>query len=155
MNCLVAKTRRFAARGFTLIEVMIVVAIVAILSAIAMPAYRDYIVRGQLADARNLLSGTAAQLEQFYQDNRSYANAANACGVGMPSSTKFTFTCALTGVAPVAANQGFTVTATGVGTTLGFVFTINQRRQQATTGLPAGWGTTPATCWISRKGETC
>jgi prepilin-type N-terminal cleavage/methylation domain-containing protein len=155
MNRCAARTRRFATSGFTLIEVMVVVAIVAILSAIAVPAYRDYIVRGQLADARNLMSGTAAQLEQFYQDNRSYANAAGVCGVVMPGNSRFTFTCALTGVAPVPANQGFTVTATGVGTTAGFVFTIDQRRRQATTSLPAGWGAYPATCWVAKKGETC
>ena len=84
--------RSMRARGFTLIELMIAVAIVAILVAVALPSYRDHILRGQLADARNLLSSTAARLEQFYQDNRNYGSTGAACGLGMPTSATFTFT---------------------------------------------------------------
>ena len=60
-------------RGFTLIEVVIVVSIIAILSAVAYPSYRDYLRRGQLADATNGLSVMRAQMERHFQDNRSYA----------------------------------------------------------------------------------
>ena len=59
--------------GFTLIELMIVVAIVAILSMVSYPSYRDYLIRGQLADATSALSMLRAQMERHFQDNRSYA----------------------------------------------------------------------------------
>jgi type IV pilus assembly protein PilE len=144
-------------RGFTLIELMIAVAIVAILTAIALPSYRDYIVRGNLADARNLLSTTAAQLEQFYQDNRNYGSTAGACGVAVPTATpRFTFTCNWgAGGAPFGTNQAFLLTASGTGATAGFTFTINQRGEQRTTALPAGWGTATVNCWVAGKGGQC
>ena len=64
---------RASGRGFTLIELMVTVAIVAILAAIAYPAYRNYVIRGQLVDATNGLSALRANMERFFQDNRTYA----------------------------------------------------------------------------------
>ena len=60
-------------RGFTLIELMITVAIVAILSAIAMPSYTQYILRSHRAEARNTLLSIAQRLEQNYTVSGSYA----------------------------------------------------------------------------------
>jgi type IV pilus assembly protein PilE len=137
----------FSARGFTLIEVMIVVAIVAILSAIALPAYRDYILRGQLSDARNQLSSWAAQMEQFYQDNRNYGTSGGACGITNANTTYFAYSCTNTG-------QAYVLTATGTGGTAGFSFTIDQISVRSST-LSAAWGGTTHACWITRKGETC
>ena len=59
-------------KGFTLLELMIVVAIVAILTTIAYPNYRDYVIRGQLVDATQGLSALRANLERYFQDNRTY-----------------------------------------------------------------------------------
>src|SRR5579864_6901524 len=59
-------------RGFKLIELMITVAIVAILAAIALPSYRDYVLRGQITQATNALSTLRANMERQYQDNRQY-----------------------------------------------------------------------------------
>ena len=56
--------------GFTLIEVMIVVAIVAILSAIAIPSYRNYVIRGKIPEATSNLSGQAVKMEQYFEDNK-------------------------------------------------------------------------------------
>jgi type IV pilus assembly protein PilE len=132
--------------GFTLIELMIAVAIVAILSAVALPSYRDYVIRGRLVDATNALSATRARMEQFYQDNRTY--------VGGPCATNQTVKdFAVVCDAPTATT--YTIRATGSGSTNGFVFSINQDQTQRTTGLPAGWGTAPVTCWVVRKGGAC
>ncbi|MGE5649003.1 MAG: type IV pilin protein, partial [Bacillota bacterium] len=58
--------------GFTLIELMVTVAVVAIIAAVAMPSYRDYVIRGKIPQATNNLSTLRAQLEQYYQDNQTY-----------------------------------------------------------------------------------
>src|SRR5574341_294426 len=67
-----------ASAGFTLIEVMITVAIVAILAGIAYPTYTDYIVRGRLVDAATALRATRARMEQYYQDNRTYTSVSSS-----------------------------------------------------------------------------
>ena len=149
--------------GFTLIEIMIVVAIVGILAAIAIPAYQDYIRRGQLPDGTGSLSSLRVQMEQFYQDNRVYAPAGGACGVGaVPAPTRyFTYACAPNIPAGAPAGQTYTITATGaVGAlTNGFVYTINQANVQATTGVPAGWALPPPPpaipCWVTRRSGLC
>ena len=65
-------------RGFTLIEIMIVVAIVAILSAIALPSYSDYVLRSKLPEAFSALSDQRIRLEQYYQGQQSLCR----CGRG-------------------------------------------------------------------------
>ncbi len=150
MNGLIYKAgalHRQSARGFTLIELMIVVAIVAILSAIALPAYRDYVLRGQLTDARSQLSIWAARMEQFYQDNRNYGSSGGACGTTVQNTQYFTYSCANTG-------QAFTLTATGTGGTAGFSFTIDQTSARTSTAS-AAWGGSTYACWIARRGEAC
>lgn len=150
------KTRH---NGFTIIEVMIVVAIVAILAAVALPSYRDYILRGKLVDAHNSLSDFRVRMEQYYQDNRRYDDGAGNCGATAPTSKYFTFT------APAcvpAANpaQTYVATATGVaGEGLsGFAFTINEANARTTTvSAPAttnGWSSNAA-CWIRSKPNVC
>lgn len=151
--------RPAAARGFTLIELMITVAIIAILAGVALPSYVDYVRRGQIPEAFAGLSDFRVKMEQYYQDNRNYgtANCVDAntpsWGASTPTLTyaaqeNFTFTCALT-----ASGQGYTLTATGsAGRVAGHVYTLNQNNQRATTSFK---GTTSTkSCWLT-KGSEC
>jgi type IV pilus assembly protein PilE len=81
----------FRERGFTLIELMIVVAVVAILAAVAYPSYQDHIARGQRSQGQQLLSDIAQRQEQFLLDGRRYATAFGTGGLGMqmPEGIKY------------------------------------------------------------------
>jgi prepilin-type N-terminal cleavage/methylation domain-containing protein len=136
-------------KGFTLIEVMIAVAIIGILAAIAIPSYKDYVIRGRLVDATNALSSTRAKLEQHFQDNRSYAT------VGTFTTPCASSTVGLFAITCVSDATTYTVTATGSGIVNGFIYTIKQDGTQATTGTKTGWGSFPVTCWQLKKGGSC
>jgi type IV pilus assembly protein PilE len=134
-----------AARGFTLIEIMVTVAILGILTAIALPQYRDYVVRARLTEAFSALSGLQPSAEQLWSNTRSFATVSTI----LPTDTN-TFTYA----ASNATASSYTVTATGIAQASGFVFTINQSGNRATTGVPTGW-TANANCWVDKRGGSC
>jgi type IV pilus assembly protein PilE len=138
--------RKDGSAGFTLIEMMIVVAIIGILAAIALPSYRNYVLRGKIVDATNKLSASRAKMEQYYQDNRTYVSG---CSFGSNDTTDFAFTCS-----GVKANE-YTITATGQGALSGFTYTIDQSGNMATSALPSSWGSTSTQCWITRPGGSC
>jgi type IV pilus assembly protein PilE len=133
-------------KGFTLIELMITVAVIAFLAAIAYPSYTAYVTRGKLAEGTSALSDGRVRMEQFFQDNRTYV------GGPAPAATA-NFTFAVTNPGTPAANS-YTITATGINGAAGFVYTINQNNVKATTAAPSGWGTS-TTCWVSKKGGGC
>ncbi|WP_426338313.1 type IV pilin protein [Pseudoduganella sp. S-14] len=140
--------------GFTLIEMMVTVAIIAILAAVAIPAYGDYIKTGRLPQATNNLASMRAKLEQYFQDNRSYDGACVAGTIAaLPQADDFVYSC------PTLTPTTYVVKAEGQGKMAGFTFTIDQSNNKKTIALPSGWGSaseaSPVTCWVRKKGGTC
>lgn len=141
-------------QGFTLIELMIAVAIVAILAMVAVPSYSAYIMRGHLAEAINGLGATRAQMERHYQDNRSYATVGaftTPCAADASTRTYGHFVISCSGT-PDATT--FTLQAVGSGPVTGFTYTIDQADVRATTAAATGWNTC-ASKWLTKKGESC
>lgn len=139
--------------GFTLIEVMITIAIVAILSAVAMPSYREYVIRGNVPEATSRLATKQVQMEQAFQDNRTYVGGAG-CTADTTSSKYFDFSCTDSGDA--VSQNAFTITAVGKGSMAGFKYTITQTGAKTTRAVPSGWSApSPNTCWAIKKGGVC
>lgn len=132
-------------RGFTLLELMIVVAVVAMLSAIALPAYTAYITRSRVPAALDALTAYASRMEQTYQDAGTYGTA--ACTPSLPTATNFTVSCSIAN-----GGQGYTATATGSGTMTGYTYSIDNTGTRRTVAHPKGLP--PTNCW-SLKGAKC
>lgn len=133
-------------QGFTLIELMIVIAVIGVLAAIAIPNYNEHVMRSRITGATSALADMQVRMEQYFQDNRTYVGACVANTVArMPANTAaFTFTC------PAPSATDYTIVATGAGPMANFIFNLTQSGK-STTGAPAGWPTNP-NCWVTSKG---
>lgn len=97
-------------RGFTLIELMIVVAIIAILAAIAIPTYLNYVLRSKVRVAQADVLTLSSAVENYRQRTLTYPASASSAEQGWaPGSNANNFTFAY---APTAGNVGYTITAT-------------------------------------------
>jgi type IV pilus assembly protein PilE len=147
-----ASFNRHRRSGFTLIEVMITVAIVGILAAIALPMYFDQVMRSKIIDGTTKISDFRSKMDRYFQDNRTYQNG-GACGVANPTVSTadyFTVTCN----APAATS--YVISGTGIATKGmgGFVYRVDQTGAKSTTGVPSGW-TGSGVCWVLRKDGSC
>lgn len=138
--------------GFTLIELVIAIAIVGILAAIAIPQYTEFVQRARITDATSAMNDFRVRMEQFFQDNRTYANAGN-CGIGNPADSSFQIVCS------AASAAGYQLDATGLaakgmGSFQYRLLVNNAGVTRSTVGAPAGW-TAPANCWAIRKNGDC
>jgi type IV pilus assembly protein PilE len=157
------------AKGFTIIEIMVVVTIIAILAAIALPSYQDYITRSKFQEATSTLADLRVKMEQNFMDNRRYnaTGVPGTCGVpgglvpAVPGAKYFTFACASSN--PTGANdQQFAITATGIAAQglNGIAFTVNHANTKATVVTAAtpmadkGYASN-AGCWIAKKPSQC
>jgi type IV pilus assembly protein PilE len=143
--------------GFTLIEVMITVAIIAILAAIALPSYQTFVMRSKIIGATSRVGDLRTQMEKFFMDNRTYLSGI-LCGA-QPSiaaynadpASDFTITCP----GPTATTytlQADGIPARGMG---GFQYTVDQANNKVTATVPAGWAGALNTCWVIRKDGSC
>lgn len=96
-------------KGFTLIEVMIVVAIIGILAAIAYPSYDEYVKRGNRAEGQAFLNEVAARQERYFSQNNAYVTSVDDISkLGLSKSSSETGKYTLT----ISTNNGYTLTAT-------------------------------------------
>ena len=126
-------------KGFTLIEMMVVVVVIGILASVGYPAYGNYVLRGKIMEATSELSDGRIKMEQSFQDNLTYV------GGTCPDPTQnFTFAC-------VGTASTYTITATANLGGKSFVYTINQDNVKTST---TDWGNS-GTCWVLKDGGGC
>jgi len=130
-------------KGFTLVELMIVVTIIAILASIAIPAYSDYVTRSKIAEGLSGLSDSRVKMEQFFQDNHTYVGAADPI-----NTDHFSYALSSTGI------SSYVITATGLNEMSAFSYSIDQANTKRTISLKSGWGSA-GDCWIAKKGGSC
>jgi type IV pilus assembly protein PilE len=160
---------RYRSNGFTIIEILITVALIGILSAIALPNYNEYVLKGKLAEAYANLATLQTRMEQYYQDNRRYGNSAATlaacptaadaaaqtnCGIPCPAAPNvkyFTFSCTLG--AGATGDQTYTYSA--ASSQLGFTFTVTDTGAKRTTAVGTGWSGSGNNCWVRSKDGSC
>jgi len=151
---------RFSSRtitGFTLIEMMVVVAIMGILAAIAIPMYGDYVMRGKIIDATSKMGDVRTQMEKYFMDNRTYLNAA-ACGAqptidayNLDPAANFTLSC------PAPTATTYTIQADGIKARgmNGFSYSVDQANGKLTLGVGGSWAGKGTNCWVLKRDGSC
>lgn len=135
--------KRLNQDGFSLIEMMIVVAIIGLLASIAVPGYQDYVKSGNAAEAPANLANCRVQAEQFFQDNFTYVgfvcNPSDAKYFDYTIDNQSATTYTLQAIGRAAHNMG------------NFSFTVNQDNAKTSSYD----GTAGATCWLTSSSGTC
>ncbi len=127
-------------KGFTLVELLIVIVVIGVLASVAIPSYSNFSIRGKLMEGTSALSDARVKMEQFFQDNRTYVG-----GTCPQATANFTYAC--TNLTTVT----YTITATGTNSLAAYSYTINEQNVKASN---TPWGNS-ATCWVTNKGGGC
>lgn len=146
--------------GFSLIELMIVVAVVGVLAAIVVPSYGEYIRRTKLTDGTAVLGEYRIRLEQYYQDNRGYGPVAGgACGVVPPTPSQtvshaFSYVCTVGGTRDAYTATASNVAGVGLGSVGDYTYTLTEQNVRATTKFKGAPPSPAAACWLI-KSSSC
>lgn len=137
-------------KGFTLVELMIVVVIIGVLASIAIPSYSESVKRSKVAEATSNLANLKNRMEQYFQDNKTYLDTGGLTAPCSPAAAEaqfFNYACS------TQTATTFTITATPVsGKGIDdFSFTINE----ANVKTSVFDGTTGSSCWLNAKGGSC
>jgi type IV pilus assembly protein PilE len=135
-------------QGFTLLEMMIVIAIIGILAIIAIPSYKSHVTNAKIPDAFVGLNDLAAKAQNYYADTKNYDGY--PCTTAA-SSANYTFTCT-PGNGTGMAVQTIVFRATGKNDLTGYVYTLNESSAK-TTSQPGG--ITSNNCWMKTTGGSC
>lgn len=133
-------TQPFHGRGFTLIELMVVVAVLGVIAAIAYPAYTDFVLRSRRTEATEALQNAATLEEKFYTHNKQYSNSLAALGVSATTENAYYHLSISTGSTVAGTIQSYTLSAQAKGTqaadTVCAVISLDSNVQK-----------TPSGCW--------
>lgn len=152
--CVPSRTRGgLRLRGFTLIEVLIAMVVLAILAATAYPLYTEFVRRSKIMEATSTMNDFRVRMEQYFQDNRRYNSAGTTCGILAPvTNGNFDFEC-------VAEPASYQLDATGKSakgmTNFHYRLAVGAGGVvRSTEGVYTGWSKA-ADCWTVRKNGDC
>lgn len=155
--------------GFTLIELMVTVAVLAVIAAVALPSYTDYVRRGKIPEATSNLQAMKTKMEQWFLDNRSYptagcdtSNPPAAGKIPIPTLQYFTIVCPAANLtATTYLIQAVGGVAGGDQSLAGITYQIDQGNNRSTivtassTMANAGYPVGTTNCWVTKKTGTC